>query len=140
MFLVCPLSVRGRLDDSSRDGGGTDRWVFAALHRLRDLGQMQAHGLRGAARQHESDSFAFSRADGAEDGGRRGRPLRLPRNCEPEAEVSRWQILEMFDNSRPRFGDFLDDLPTRKFVDRADKPAHVRVCGKTMLLHPPEFP
>ncbi len=45
---------------------------------LRDLGQVQGHGLGGAARQDEAGSLALSWADRAEDVGRL-RPLVLGR-------------------------------------------------------------
>ncbi len=41
-------------------------------HGLRDLGQMQRHGLGRAARQHQAGGFALSWADRPEDVGRGG--------------------------------------------------------------------
>ena len=53
-----------------------DEGMSAGRDRLRDLGQVQAHALGGAARQDQACALALGRADRPEDVGR-GRPLVL---------------------------------------------------------------
>jgi hypothetical protein len=64
----------------------------ARRHRLRDLGQMQRHGLGRAARQHQPRSLAVRRADGPEDVSRRS----------PQIAGRRW--------ARAAFGPAAGDL------------------------------
>ena len=48
-----------------------DKGMRAGCNRLRDLLQVQRHPLGRAARQHQASALAVSRADRAEDVGRR---------------------------------------------------------------------
>ena len=82
-----------------------DDSVSAGRDRLRDLNEVQGHGLTGAAGQDQTGSLSFSRADRSEDVGR-GRALILPR---------RWPRAP----PRPTAGDLVL-LPDPRLVSEPD--------------------